>query len=188
MNIDVIAGTGHKALLGPQGTGFLYMREGTEPPPLVDGGTGEVEDVLEIPDRLEAGTINTPGLGGLGAGVEFIVKQGLPKIRAYEEELLKQLIDGLGKIKGVSCLGTLDATERVGLVSFVIEGQNPEEVGVRLDREFSIMVRCGTHCAPDAHMAAGTHPQGAVRVSPGYFNKPGEIEEFLAAIEVIAKG
>jgi cysteine desulfurase family protein len=188
MNIDIIAGTGHKALLGPQGTGFLYMREGIEPPPLVDGGTGELEDVLEIPDRLETGTINTPGIGGLGAGVEFILKEGFPKIRAYEEELLKQLIDGLGKIKGTRCLGTLDATERVGLVSFVIEGQNPEEAGVRLDREFSIMVRCGTHCAPDAHMAAGTHPQGAVRVSPGYFNKPGEIEEFLRAIEVIAKG
>jgi cysteine desulfurase family protein len=186
MNIDVLAGTGHKGLLGPQGTGFLYIKEGIEPPPLVDGGTGELEGVLEIPDRLETGTLNTPGIGGLGAGLEFLLNEGVQKIRTYEEELLKELINGLGKINGTRCLGTTDASGRVGLVSFTIEGQDPEEVGVRLDREFSIMVRCGTHCAPDAHMAA--HPHGAIRVSPGYFNKAQEIEEFLTAIRVIAKG
>lgn len=188
MNIDLFAGTGHKALLGPQGTGFIYMKEGIEPPPLVDGGTGELTDVLEIPDRLETGTINTPGIGGLGAGVEFILNEGLTKIKAYEEKLLGQLIQGLGKIKGVNILGTPDAKQRVGLVSFTIEGQNPDEIGMRLDREFSIMVRAGTHCAPDAHMTAGTHPEGAVRVSPGYFNEPEEIEEFIKAVEFIAKG
>lgn len=186
INIDILAATGHKALFGPQGVGFIYLKEGMEPPPLVDGGTGELEAVLEIPDRLETGTINTPGIGGLGAGVEFILKEGIAKIRAYEEKLLARLLQGLSGIKGVNILGTLDPKKRVGLVSFTVEGRNPDEVGTRLDREFSIMVRTGTHCAPDAHMAAGTHPEGAVRVSPGYFNEHEEIETFIKAIEQIA--
>jgi cysteine desulfurase family protein len=185
VNADIIAGTGHKALFGPQGTGFIYLREGIEPPPLVDGGTGELTDILEIPDRLETGTINTPGIGGLGEGVGFVLDEGVEKIRAREVGLLSLLIEGLKEISGVNILGTLDPAQRVGLVSFTLDGLNPEETGVRLDREFSIMVRSGTHCAPDAHVAAGTHPDGAIRVSPGYFNTQEEIEQFLGAIKTI---
>ena len=183
INIDILAATGHKALFGPQGTGFLYVREGLEPDPLVDGGTGDLETVLEMPDRLEAGTMNTPGIGGLSAGVEFLLKEGVEKIREFEAGLMGRLLKGLEGIEGVSVIGTKDPSKRVSLVSFNMEGKNPVEAGIKLDTEHSIMVRCGTHCAPYAHRAAGSYPEGAIRVSPGYFNRPEEIDEFLRAIK-----
>jgi cysteine desulfurase / selenocysteine lyase len=186
MNIDLLAATGHKALFGLQGTGFLYARAGVEPYPLVDGGTGEITSVLEMPDRLEAGTMNTPGIGGLGAGVEYVLNEGVEKIRAYEEGLIEEILKGLKAIDGVSMIGPLDARRRAGLVAFNIKGMVSAPVGTRLDDEFSIMVRCNTHCAPEAHREAGTFPEGAVRVSPGYFTKPAEIEEFLRAVRTIA--
>ncbi|MEE9542521.1 MAG: aminotransferase class V-fold PLP-dependent enzyme, partial [Thermodesulfobacteriota bacterium] len=105
LNIDIMAGTGHKALFGLQGTGCLYIREGIEPPALIDGGTGEVDDAIAIPDRFEAGTINMPGIGGLGAGVEFLLETGLDKIRAHEVELIGALIDGIKDIEGIKIIG-----------------------------------------------------------------------------------
>ncbi len=186
MNIDILAATGHKALFGPQGTGFLYARAGVEPDPLVDGGTGEITSVLEMPERLEAGTMNAPGVGGLGAGVEYVLNEGVEKIRVYEEGLVEGILKGLKAIDGVSIIGPLDARRRVGLVAFNVNGMVSAPVGTRLDDDFSIMVRCNTHCAPEAHREAGTFPAGAVRVSPGYFTKPAEIEEFLRAIRTIA--
>jgi len=186
MNIDLLAATGHKALFGPQGTGFLYARAGVEPDPLVDGGTGEITSVLEMPDRLEAGTMNTPGVGGLGAGVDYVLSEGVEKIRIFEEGLIDEILKGLTAIDGVSIIGPPDARRRAGLVAFNIKGMVSAPVGTRLDDDFSIMVRCNTHCAPEAHREAGTFPEGAVRVSPGYFTKPAEIEEFLRAIRTIA--
>lgn len=188
MDIDILAGTGHKALFGPQGTGFLYIREGLDIPPLVDGGTGDDENEPDMPDRLETGTLNTPGIGGLGAGVEFILKEDIRKIREHEEGLLEGILRGLEDIEGIHILGTKEASQRVGLVSFTMEGIEPEKAGLLLDREFSIMVRCGTHCAPDAHRTAGTFPHGTIRVSPGYFNTHEDIEDFLRAIREIRKG
>ncbi|MBI5234354.1 MAG: aminotransferase class V-fold PLP-dependent enzyme [Deltaproteobacteria bacterium] len=187
LGIDILAVTGHKALFGPQGTGALYLGKGIEPEPLIDGGTGMDDNISELPDRLETGTLNTPGIGGLAAGVEFILKEGISRIRAYERGLIELLLEGLKKIKAVSIIGTMDAGLRVGLVSFTLEGMTSDEVGIRLDKEFSIMTRCGTHCAPEAHRCAGTLPEGAVRVSPGYFTSPDEIEKFLEAITMIAK-
>ena len=185
LKIDILVGTGHKALLGPQGTGFVYFREGIEVAPLVDGGTGELDDTLELPERLEAGTINTPGIGGLGAGIDFILEQGLQKIRAHESALTGALLRGLKSIHGVRVLGTEKPSERSSLVTFNMDDINPEDIGARLDREFEIIVRCGIHCSPDAHLAAGTHPYGAVRVSPGYFNTPADIESLLDALREI---
>ncbi len=187
MNIDILCATGHKGLFGPQGTGVLYVREGIEPAPLIDGGLGEAEDFREMPDRLEAGTMNTPGIGGLGAGIEFILKEGIYKIKRYEENLIKQIIEGLNVLEGIDIIGTLDANKRAALVSFNINGKDPLEVGYILDNEFGIMTRCGTHCAYDAHRAAGTYPDGSIRVSPGYFTTQKEIEEFLRAVKEIAK-
>src|SRR3989338_4709518 len=187
LNVDIFAATGHKSLFGPQGTGFLYVKEGIEPLPLVDGGTAEDDDMLEIPDRLEAGTMNTPGIGGLGAGIEFLLNEGVEKIRKHEEGLIRQILDGLKGIKGISIIGTTDEKKRTCLVSFNMEGKDTSDVGYRLDNEFNIMLRCGLHCAPHAHKAAGTYPSGAVRVSPGYFNTSDEIEEFLKAIREIAQ-
>lgn len=187
LKIDILAATGHKALFGPQGTGFLYLKDGIEPDQLINGGTGELDTVLEIPDRLESGTMNTPGIGGFSAGVDFVLKEGVSKIRAREEALLSRLIEGLDGVGGVDIIGPKDASKRACLIAFNIRGKAPAEVGMRLDGEFSIMVRSGAHCAPDAHRQAGTHPNGAVRVSPGYFTTDAELEEFLRAIKALAK-
>jgi len=186
MGVNILAATGHKALFGPQGTGFLYLEDGIEPLPLVDGGTGETGAELELPERLESGTMNTPGIGGLGAGVEFVLAEGVARIRAREEELVGMLVSGLLATGGISIIGTKDISRRASLVSFNISGRGPADVGLRLDDEFGIMARCGTHCAPHAHREAGTWPEGAARVSPGYFNANEEIEEFLRAIRSIA--
>ncbi len=193
--VDIVAGTGHKALFGPQGTGFLYVKNGIELPPLVDGGTGAVDEDRGMPERLEAGTMNTPAIGGLAAGVEFVTGDGVKNIRLYEVSLITQLMEGLSGIDGVTILGTLNPNERASLVSFVVEGSGEgngdgiasNDIGTALDRDYDIMVRCGTHCAPDAHETAGTLPGGAVRVSPGYMNKPEEIQTFLDALKTIIK-
>lgn len=187
LNIDILCATGHKSLFGPQGTGFFYVTEGIEPMPLIDGGTGEDDEAMEMPDSLEAGTMNTPGIGGLSAGIEFLLKEGVEKIRQYEEGLIRQIIEDLSGIKEIKILGSLDEKKRICLVSFTIEGKEPSELGCRLDNEFGIMTRCGLHCAPHAHRTAGTYPSGAIRVSPGYFNTEKEIEGFLKAVREIAK-
>jgi len=184
--VDILAATGHKALFGPQGTGFLYLAEGVEADPLVDGGTGEAGSPLEMPEALEAGTMNTPGIGGLGAGAGFLLDEGVKRVREKEVGLVEALLKGLASIKGVSIIGTADAGRRASLVSFNIGGRKPAEVGLRLDDEAGIMIRCGTHCAPEAHRLAGTFPDGAARVSPGYFNTGEEIEEFLRAVRALA--
>ncbi|MBI5902121.1 MAG: aminotransferase class V-fold PLP-dependent enzyme [Deltaproteobacteria bacterium] len=188
MEVDIIAATGHKALFGPQGTGFIYVREGMELEPLIDGGTGDLDTMLEMPDRLESGTLNMPGIGGLGAGVEFLLKEGVDKVREHEVALVGDILSGLGAIDGVRIIGPQDARKRASLVAFNVEGVPPAEVGRRLDEGFSILVRSGVQCAPEAHREALTHPDGAVRVSPGYFTKPEDIEAFLRAVRTIAKG
>ena len=187
-NIDVLISTGHKALFGPQGTGFFYLKEDIDFEPLLDGGTGEADVMLDVPDRFETGTINTPGVGGLGAGVEFVLKEGVEKIRLRETGLIERILDGFKDMPGIKVVGPLDAGSRVSLVSFIVEGKSPIDVGVMLDSKFSIMMRCGIHCAPDAHRNALTFPEGASRVSPGYFNTHEEIEEFLMAMREISKG
>ncbi|MFZ3072128.1 MAG: aminotransferase class V-fold PLP-dependent enzyme [Thermodesulfobacteriota bacterium] len=187
-NIDVLISTGHKALFGPQGTGFFYLKEGLDFEPLLDGGTGEADVMLDIPERFETGTINTPGVGGLGAGAEFVLKEGVEKIRLRETGLIERILDGFKSMSEIKVVGPLDAKERVSLVSFTVKGKSPIEVGALLDSKFSIMMRCGIHCAPDAHRNALTFPDGAARVSPGYFTTHEEIEEFLKAMTAIVKG
>jgi len=187
MNIDILAATGHKALFGPQGTGFLYVREGVEPAPLINGGTGEVEVVLEMPEKLESGTMNTPGIGGLGAGAQFVLAEGVDTIRAHEVSLVEMIISGLEDIGRISVIGTRDATRRASLVSFNIEGVAPAEAGRRLDDDHGLLLRCGVHCAPEAHREAATHPDGAIRVSPGYFTTAADIERFLDGVRELAK-
>lgn len=188
LNIDILAGTGHKALFGLQGTGFLYLKAGIEPPALIDGGTGEVDDEIEIPDRFEAGTINMPGIGGLGAGVEFLLEKGLDHVRAHEEELIVALVEGIGEIEGINIIGPESAKERCALVSFTLANIDARDVGIKLDEDYSILVRCGTHCAPEAHKAAGTYPAGTVRASVAYFNTMEDIRTFVEAIKEIAGG
>ncbi len=186
MNIGMLAATGHKALFGPQGTGFLYARQGINLGPLIDGGTGEDDSAVDMPEILEAGTMNTPGIAGLGRGIEFVLSEGVDGIRAKEEGFIGEIISGLKAIRGVDVIGTEDAAKRTSLVSFNIKGVEAVEAGIRYDEGFSIMLRCGTHCAPMAHKEAGTYPNGSIRVSPGYFNTPDEIEAFVRATRAIA--
>jgi len=190
IGIDLLAAPGHKGLMGPQGTGVLCVADGVELEPLFVGGTGGASSGVEQPDampeRFESGTHNLPGIAGLGAGVDFIRAVGLEAIRKREEELVARLVAGLESLSGVTCHGPLPGELRGSLVSFTVEGIDPQAIGFRLDQEFDICVRVGLHCAPAAHRTIGTYPGGAVRVSPGYFTTDREVDAFLRAMEAIA--
>ena len=189
-NIDMLGCTGHKSLFGPQGTGFLYIKDGLDVKPLIEGGTGSNSESDEMPDffpdKYQAGTLNTPGIAGLGAGIEFIQDEGLKKIRDKELHLTTEIMNGLKDIKGVKLYGSLNPLERVAVVSFNIEGKDPAEVGNILNEKYDIMSRVGLHCAPNAHRTIGTFPEGTVRVSVGYFNTEGDIDKLIKAVKGIA--
>ncbi|MRR34009.1 aminotransferase class V-fold PLP-dependent enzyme [bacterium] len=189
MGISLLAAPGHKGLLGPQGTGFLYLAEGLELPPLVVGGTGGhssgEEQPEEMPARFESGTLNTPGIAGLQAGVEFILGTGIEVIRKKEISHVRHLLAGLAEIQGITLYGPAPEKERGGIVSFTVEGKDPAMIGFALDHEFAVEVRTGLHCAPAAHRTIGTYPAGTIRVSPGWFTTEDEIETFLRAMHRI---
>jgi cysteine desulfurase family protein len=187
--IDLLAAPGHKGLFGPPGTGILAIAEGVALQPLMVGGTGgsssDSEPPEAMPERFESGTLNTPGIAGLRAGVEFIMATGLETLRKKETALLAQILDGLQGIRGITIYGPQRADSRGVPVSFTVAGVDPSLIGFRLDREYDICVRVGLHCSPDSHKTIGTYPTGTVRVSPGYFNSEDEIETFLKALHVI---
>lgn len=191
LGIDLLAAPGHKGLFGPVGTGFLYVRSGIELLPLHYGGTGansHSDRMPEImPERLESGTPNTPGLAGLTAGIAWLEEIGLEVIRKHEIDCLERLLSGLAAIPAVELYGPGDASRSGGVLSFNIEGIDPSAVAFRLDHDYSICVRSGLHCAPDAHRAIGTYPSGTVRVSPNQMNTLEEMELFIAAIRSIAQ-
>jgi cysteine desulfurase family protein len=189
MGISLLAVPGHKGLLGPQGTGFLYIAEGIELPPLVVGGTGgnssAEEQPEEMPDRFESGTLNTPGIAGLRAGVEFVLSTGIETIRKKEMSLVRHLLEGLAEIRGIILHGPAAEKDRGGIVSFTMDGKDPAMIGFTLDRDHDIEVRTGLHCSPWAHRTIGTYPAGTIRVSPGWFTTETEIETFLRAMRQI---
>ncbi len=191
MNIDLLACPGHKSLYGPQGTGFLYVAEGIDLKPLKEGGTGIDSESDEqpgiLPQRLESGTLNTPGIAGLGAGISFVREQKVEKIWKKEMSLTRSLIQGLKKIKGVRIFGPRKPEERVPLVSFNLESMDPGEVGFLLDELYDILVRTGLHCAPHAHRTLGTLPSGTIRVSLGFFNTAEDIKALLQALREISR-
>jgi selenocysteine lyase/cysteine desulfurase len=192
MNIDLLAFTGHKSLYGPQGTGGLYIKEGIEDwiDPLMAGGTGSAsEHEIQpgfLPDKYESGTPNTPGIAGLLAGVRFIASRGIAAIRAHETSLARDLIDGLISIPGVLVFGNCDPMHSIPVVSFIVKGMSPSEVTLMLDEEYGIMSRPGLHCAPSAHKAIGTFPEGTIRFSLGWFNTSDEIQYTMEAVSKIA--
>jgi cysteine desulfurase family protein len=190
-NIDVLTFTGHKGLMGPQGTGGIYIGPELIIKPLKEGGTGSLSEFLEqpqvMPDLLESGTPNTPGIAGLLAGVEFIAATGQETIRKHECNLTDQLIQGLRQIKGVAVYGTQDYNLQTAVVAFNIEGFDCGDVCMRLDYEYGIITRSGLHCAPLAHQTMGTLELGACRLSPGFFTSSDEIDKVLKAIYDIAK-
>lgn len=193
MNIDLLAFSGHKSLLGPQGTGGLYIRKRIEESirPLIMGGTGsrsEHESQPDfMPDRYESGTLNTVGLAGLGAGVKYILERGVDTIHAKEIMLTQRFLNGLHSIEGVRIYGPGDAASQISVVSFTIDGMTPSEASFALDEQFCIMSRPGLHCAPSTHRTIGTFPQGTVRVSFGYFNTEEEIGYTLDAVRQLSR-
>lgn len=190
MHIDLLAFTGHKSLYGPQGTGGLYIHPDLDITPLMQGGTGGYSELIEQPatrpDRYESGTRNTVGIAGLLAGVEFLEATGLDVIRQHEEALTERLHKGLLEIPGVTVYGPPLGVARSPLVSFTVAGFESHEVGFILDRNYSICVRSGLHCAPLAHETIGTTEQGVVRASIGYFNTEEDIDALIAAVRDIA--
>lgn len=192
MAIDLLAFSGHKSLFGPQGTGGLYIREGIEKQlrPLMMGGTGsrsefEVQPDF-MPDKYESGTPNAIGLAGLGAGVRFVLAEGVKTIRSKEERLTERFLNGLASLKGITVYGPSSAARRTAVVSFNIDGVSPSEAALELDERFGILCRPGLHCAPAAHRTIETFPRGTTRFGFGYFNHDEEICFALEAIQSLA--
>ncbi len=189
MCIDLLAAAGHKGLFGPPGTGFLYMAEGLHPTPLVYGGTGgnSFSPLMpeELPERLECGTLNTPALAGLKAGIEFVRSRGLEKIFRHKNALLTQLKGGLQSLPAIHLHGPHCSDLQGGVLSFTVAGHDPSELGFQLDVEYGICIRTGLHCAPDAHRSIGTLPAGTLRVSPGPFNTAADIDALLNALNTV---
>lgn len=191
-SIDMLGFSGHKGLLGPQGTGGLYVRDGSTTRPLRYGGTGSLSEFDRqpefLPDKLESGTPNTPGIAGLLGGINFINEVGIENIRSKERQLAQQLIEGLRKIKNVVVYSPELLHEHTAVVAFTIGAMDSSLVAHRLDMEFGIACRAGLHCAPWAHRSIGTLKTGVIRFSPGYFNTIDEIVQALNAVEQIAQG
>ena len=191
MNIDILAFPGHKGLLGPQGTGALYIGENIDLREMKQGGTGSISHLLEQPnvnpDRYESGTPNGPGIVGLGTGIKYILEKGMDNIRKHEEELTKYFIEEITKIDGVKVYGPLNIKEQGAVVPVNIRDEDSSEISYILDEYYNIAVRPGLHCAPLAHKTIGTFEQGVVRFSFGPFNNFDEIETGIKALRKISK-
>ena len=189
LGCDLYAFPGHKSLLGPQGTGGLYIKSGIELSTLREGGTGSVSDSIlqpsERPERYESGTVNLPGIAGLGAGCAY-VEERLSGILMQERELTTALFDGLRKLPGV-CLYTPDAEAgRASIVCFNAGDLSSSQAADALSRA-GFAVRGGLHCAPGTHRFLGTLRRGAVRASLGHANTGEEVERFLAAVRDLTR-
>lgn len=197
MKIDLLAFPGHKSLLGPTGTGALYVgercpaasesaRDGSRFAPFREGGTGgdsstPTQPAL-YPYYLEGGTPNTVGIAGLAAGIDHVLAGSMADVLAHEQALCGKLIGAVKDDERFTVLGTTDPKARVGTVSFNVEGMDAPDIGSILDDSFEIAVRPGLHCSPYAHQRFGTFPDGAVRVSPGAFSTEDEIDQLIEAL------
>jgi len=188
-NIDLLAGPGHKGLLGPMGTGFLYVRPGLELEPLWEGGTGTYSESMEQPEtwpeRFESGTLNAPGLAGLAAGITEVQKLGLEAIAAHEQSLIESLAAGLSQLPGIILYGSPDKSSCTGTLSFNVQELDCSEVAHILDTAYAIAVRSGLHCAPAAHRTINTFPHGTVRASVGPYNTQEDIHTLVHALSEI---
>jgi cysteine desulfurase family protein len=190
LGIDLLALPGHKGLLGPPGTGALYVAAGVTLTPLRYGGTGvRSEDELmpeELPEGLEAGTLNTLGLAGLGAALRYLSERGVAAVRAHEVALTERLLAGLHEISGLRVHGVADPARQVATVSISLPGWEPTDLAAVLDSSFGIAVRAGLHCAPGAHRTLGTFPAGTVRLSSGCFTTSEDIDQVVKALGHLA--
>ena len=187
---DVVALTGHKGLLGPQGIGGLWVREGVEIEPLLCGGTGGDSSRREMPaampDRLEAGTPNAPGVAGLLAGCEFLRNRGVAALHRHAMELKAELREGLAGIRGIRVLSP-PGREGAPIVTVVADGIDAATLATRLDREFGVQTRSGLHCAPEVHRILGTMKAGAVRFSPGWASTVDDVAAAVTAVDTILR-
>ena len=193
MPADLLAAPGHKGLLGPLGTGLLYVRPGVEQrlKSVRQGGTGSFSDddrqPEALPDKYEPGNLNVPGILGLGAGIQWLQQQGLPDVRLRAVELTERLLSGLMGTSGVQVHGPSSASERVAVVSLTLAGIDSQELAAALDSAYRIQTRPGIHCAPSMHRALGTlQSGGTVRFSLGAMTTPDEVDAAIDAVREIA--
>ncbi|MBU3842319.1 MAG: aminotransferase class V-fold PLP-dependent enzyme [Candidatus Fusobacterium pullicola] len=188
MNIDILCFTGHKSLLGPQGTGGIFVKEGINVTPLKSGGTGILTysktQPLIMPTHLEAGTLNGHGIAGLNAGIEFINKIGMKKIREKEENLMWRFYNKAKELPHIKIYGDFSKKERCPIVTLNIDNYDSGDIAEEL-LNYGVATRAGGHCAPLMHEALGTIEQGAVRFSFGYFNTEEEVDEVIKIIKNI---
>ena len=191
MQIDILCFTGHKGLMGPQGTGGLCIREGVEIRPFKRGGSGihsyDREQPKSYPTRLEAGTLNSHGIAGLSAAIDYICETGISAIRKKEQALLRHFYNGISEIPGVQIYGDFISGERAAILLLNIEGYDSGTVSDILSEEYDIATRSGAHCAPRMHQALGTVETGAVRFSFCWFNTIREVDVAIQAIREIAE-
>jgi len=189
LHIDLLAFPGHKSLMGPTGTGALYVGPRAKVGAWREGGTGgdssSETQPREFPHFLEGGTPNVLGVAGLGAGIRYVMEEEIEKIHRHEAELAERLWRRLDEIGGYEVFGHRDMARRVGTLSFRSEALPAAELGGILDQAFDIAVRPGLHCAPYIHRSIGTFPDGAVRVSPGAFNTKDDIDHLARALAEI---
>jgi cysteine desulfurase family protein len=189
MQIDLLAFPGHKSLLGPTGTGVLYVAPRIQLGPWREGGTGgdsaTPTQPAEFPYFLEGGTPNVLGVAGMSAGLQYVESEGLAKIHKHETDLTEWLWTRLDQIGGFKVFGHRDMTRRVGTLSFRSEALAATEIGAILDQAFEIAIRPGLHCAPYIHKAIGSYPDGLVRVSPGPFNEVAHIDRLADALKEV---
>ncbi len=191
MGIDVLCLTGHKGLMGPQGTGALVIRPGVELRPFKRGGSGvhsyDRAQPMEYPTRLEAGTLNAHGIAGLGAALDYILCEGVQTLYAREHARLRQFYGAVCHIAGVTVYGDFLSEPRAGIVSLNIGEMDSAEAADILWTDYGIAVRAGAHCAPRMHEALGTADRGAVRFSFSPFTTPEEVEAAIRAVREIAE-
>ena len=191
MGLDVVCFTGHKGLMGPQGTGGLAVAEGIDVAPWAMGGTGvrsfDALQPLEWPTRLEAGTLNGHGIAGLSAGLDFIEAQGgVEAIAAHERSLAERFLAGVREIPGIALYGAFGQPMRSAIVSLNVGDIDSAEISDALMQGWGIATRPGAHCAPLMHRALGTERQGVVRFSFGYFNTDEEVDTAIDALRDLA--
>lgn len=190
MGIDVLCFTGHKGLMGPQGTGGICVKEGIEIRPFKVGGSGVQSysrtHPAEYPTRLEAGTLNGHGIAGLGAAAKFISETGVENIHAKERSLMLRFYEGVKNIEGVAVYGDF-TKDKTAIVALNIRDYESGEVSYELSQGYGIATRPGAHCAPRMHKALGTAEVGAVRFSFSFYNTEEEIDEAVRAVAELAK-
>ena len=197
MHIDALAFTGHKGLLGPQGTGGFVLAEGMaqQITPLLSGGTGSLSHTEQVPDflpdRFEPGTMNLPGIVGLHQGLLWLKETGIDQIRRHELALTERFLAGLRPLEDrgwIRLVGKRDCRDRTGVVSVQTLNKELSQAAYELDANHGIMTRVGLHCAPSAHRTLGTYPTGTIRFSFGWWNTEGQVDAALRALEAVCRG